>query len=280
MKFNLAFSGGGMKGIAYIGSLKYIEESKIQIKAASGTSAGAIFAYFTVLGLKYKQIKNIFYKVNLGEFQNLSVDNLLLKFGLDDGKKITDFLKAMITATTGKESTTFGELYEKTKKELVIVGSCIDQECAGPEYFTYKTHPNMKLVDALRITISIPIYYEYCIYENKRYVDGALFDNLPSTYFNDQDNTISFKLNDNSELDCSTLDKYIFHLLNTAVFAMQNKKLKKNIITINTNNNILNFNLTNEEKDILIDIGYNATKSFFESFQPLHRDFTGRRNSI
>jgi NTE family protein len=72
---NIAFSGGGIKGLAYIGVLKCIEEKGIKIKAASGTSAGSIFALFSVLGLKYKQVRNIFYTINLNEFHNLSINN-------------------------------------------------------------------------------------------------------------------------------------------------------------------------------------------------------------
>jgi NTE family protein len=280
---NIVFSGGGIKGIAYIGVLKCLEERGIKIKAASGTSAGAIFALFTVLGLKYIQVKNIFYNINLQDLQNLSINNLFDNFGLDNGEGPLNFFKAVVRVITGKETTTFAELYEKTKKELVIVGSCIEPDCAGPEYFTHKTFPNMKLVDALRISISIPLYYTFCNFENKRYVDGALFANCPFDYFNEPENTIGFRLIQDIDNDCSTLDKYILQLLHTTIFALQNKEQKqasKNIINIKINSNILDFDLSKEEKDKMINTGYTKTNEYFDSHPPLYREFLGRRNSI
>lgn len=276
---NIAFSGGGIKGLAYIGVLKYLEEKGIKIKAASGTSAGAIFALFAVLGLKYKQVKNIFYTINLNELQDLSINNLFENFGLDNGEGPLNFFKAVLRVTTGKETTTFAELYEKTKKELIIVGSCIEPDCAGPEYFTHKTHPDMKLIEALRISISIPLYYTYCIYNSKRYVDGALFVNCPFDYFNDTENTIGFNLIQESDKECLSLDKYILQLLHTTIFTLQNKE-HKNIIKIKINVDILELDLTKEEKDKMIEIGYEKTKEYFDSHPPFYRDYTGRRNSI
>jgi predicted acylesterase/phospholipase RssA len=278
---NIAFSGGGIKGLAYIGVLKYLEEKGIKIKAASGTSAGAIFALFSVLGIKHKQIKNIFYTINLNDFQNLSINNLFENFGLDNGDGPMNFFKAVVTVITGKESTTFAELYEKTKKELIIVGSCIEPNCAGPEYFTHKTFPNMKLIDALRISISIPLYYTYCLYNNKRYVDGALFANCPFEYFEDPENTIGVNVIKEPDTDCSTLDKYILQLLHASVFTLQNDKNKNNnIIQIKINLHILELDLSKKEKDEIIEIGYQKTKEYFDLHPPFYRKYTGRRNSI
>ena len=56
---NIAFSGGGAKGIAHIGTIKKIEEHNINIKAVSGTSAGAITALPYALGYKPDKIAEI-----------------------------------------------------------------------------------------------------------------------------------------------------------------------------------------------------------------------------
>lgn len=56
---NIAFSGGGAKGIAHVGTLRMIEEKNLKIKAVSGTSAGAISALPFALGYKPSKIANI-----------------------------------------------------------------------------------------------------------------------------------------------------------------------------------------------------------------------------
>lgn len=56
---NIAFSGGGAKGIAHVGTIRKIEESGLNIKAVSGTSAGAITALPYALGYKPNKIAEI-----------------------------------------------------------------------------------------------------------------------------------------------------------------------------------------------------------------------------
>ena len=56
---NLAFSGGGAKGIAHVGTLRKIAELDLNIKAVSGTSAGAITALPYALGYRPSKVANI-----------------------------------------------------------------------------------------------------------------------------------------------------------------------------------------------------------------------------
>lgn len=44
MKLGLCLAGGGVKGAAHIGVLKYMEKNNIKINYISGTSSGSIVA--------------------------------------------------------------------------------------------------------------------------------------------------------------------------------------------------------------------------------------------
>ena len=46
---------------------------------------------------------------------------------------------------------------KKADKKLILTGTCLNTK--NVEYFSYKTHPEMKLIDAIRITVSIPLIY-------------------------------------------------------------------------------------------------------------------------
>ena len=68
MKLGIAFAGGGLKGIAYIGVFKALEELGIKPDYMSGTSSGsmttALYAagysrLTTVLGVLYTSSPNI-----------------------------------------------------------------------------------------------------------------------------------------------------------------------------------------------------------------------------
>lgn len=58
---NLVFSGGGILGIAYLGTLDYLYKINLipQINRVAGTSAGAITACLTSFNLSFNQLKEI-----------------------------------------------------------------------------------------------------------------------------------------------------------------------------------------------------------------------------
>ena len=67
MVINVAFESGGIKGLAYVGVIKYLEERGYKIFKASGTSVGAIFAALLVSGFKHKEIIDIIENINISQ---------------------------------------------------------------------------------------------------------------------------------------------------------------------------------------------------------------------
>ena len=59
---NLVFSGGGVRGIAYLGALEMLDEYGIieNIQRVAGTSAGAITATIVSFGLSIQETINNF----------------------------------------------------------------------------------------------------------------------------------------------------------------------------------------------------------------------------
>jgi len=50
MKITLSLSGGGLRGAAHVGAIKFLEEQGVEITAVSGSSAGAIVGLFLASG--------------------------------------------------------------------------------------------------------------------------------------------------------------------------------------------------------------------------------------
>lgn len=77
---NVAFAGGGAKGIAYPGVLRGMAEKDMKIKRVSGTSAGAITALPFALGYTPKKIEEIVLQYDFTRFMYESnVNHFLLK---------------------------------------------------------------------------------------------------------------------------------------------------------------------------------------------------------
>ena len=73
---NLIFEGGGVKGVAYAGAIKVLEEKGIMssIMRVGGTSAGAINAELVGLGYTSAQTLNIMNKLNFKKFMDDRLD--------------------------------------------------------------------------------------------------------------------------------------------------------------------------------------------------------------
>ena len=80
---------------------------------------------------------------------------------------------------------TFKELFNKYNKKITITGVCLN-DCKL-HYFNNELTPDMKILDALRITMSIPILFKPVKYKNQIFVDGALGNNYPIDYFKEED---------------------------------------------------------------------------------------------
>ena len=67
---NIAFQGGGAKGVLHVGALQALEERKLldSVHRVAGTSAGAIAATLFAVGYSPKEIKDILFNFNFDEF--------------------------------------------------------------------------------------------------------------------------------------------------------------------------------------------------------------------
>lgn len=200
---NLVFEGGGIRGIAYAGVLKELENSGIikDIEKVGGTSAGAITALMISLGYSSTEIYEIisetkFQKFNDGEFIFFGgISRLSEKYGWYKGNKFTHWLENIIAAKTGNAEITLRELTENNFKQLYVTGTCLNKQKLL--VFSAETYPEMKVKDAVRISMSVPLYFEAVFIDstgkvykkNKKdknldiVVDGGILANFPIFLF-------------------------------------------------------------------------------------------------
>lgn len=200
---NLVFEGGGIRGIAYAGVLKVLENSGIikDIEKVGGTSAGAITALMISLGYSSDVIYEIisetkFQKFNDGEFIFFGgLSRLSEKYGWYKGNKFTHWLEKIIEAKTGDAEITLAALQQKNFKQLYVTGTCLNKQKLL--VFSAETYPQMKVKDAVRISMSVPLYFEAVFIDsvgkvykkNKKdknldiVVDGGILGNFPIFLF-------------------------------------------------------------------------------------------------
>jgi NTE family protein len=200
---NLALEGAGVRGIAYAGAIRYLEEYQMldSIKNVGGTSAGAIAALAIVLGYKSDEIEDLIYNTKIQKFNDGrflfvgGIARLNRKYGWYRGKAFTRWLEKVIEAKTDNADITFLQLHNKGFKDLYVTGSSLNHQKLL--VFSYKSYPNMKVKDAVRISMSIPLYFEAVIIDSagnvlrkssaSNYhdlvVDGGFTGNFPIAIF-------------------------------------------------------------------------------------------------
>ncbi len=198
---NLAFEGAGIRGLAYCGAIKALEADGTlkNIKRIAGTSAGAITAL--LLSIKYTaaEIKTIIGSTNFRKFNDGGVplfggaSRISKNYGWYKGDKFEKWLGKIIQNKTGNANITFAEI-AKNYTSLYITGTSLSQQKLY--VFSVENFPNMPVKNAVRISMSIPLYYKAvfmddtgAIYKVKKkinynvMVDGGFMCNFPIQLF-------------------------------------------------------------------------------------------------
>jgi NTE family protein len=261
----LCFSGGGIKGFAIIGILEYLEKNnKINIsliKNVVGTSCGAIISFLLSINYTINEIKEFILNFNFNILiNNIDIENIFINYGIDNGNKVIYMLESFLKNKYNLNDITFNEHYKLTNKQLIIIGTNYTKSCE--EVFNYIITPNMSVITAIRISISIPLIFTPVLYNDNYYVDGALVNNFPINYCNIQ-NTIGINittLNNNNKLDDITT------FINNCMHIILKKQYNSlNIIELNIiNYNAINFDISFKEKEELINNGYNIASKYMK----------------
>jgi len=200
---NLVFEGAGVRGIAYVGSLKALEgQNRIeQIENVAGTSAGAIAALCVSLGYNSQELEQIIQDAKIQRFNDGKfffvggVYRMSRSYGWYRSKAFTKWLEDIIHNKTQNADITFRELHERGFRNLYVTGTSLNHQKLI--VFSMETYPEMKIKDAIRISTSVPLYFEAVfidfgghVLNNKNLsgyfdvmVDGGLTGNFPITIF-------------------------------------------------------------------------------------------------
>lgn len=260
IKKNLIIGGGGIKGLCFLGALDKL--FKIfplkQFQNFSGVSVGSVIIVMLIIGYTIDELKDFFIHNDLYNFTDYKFSNLINNYGCDNGDKLLNLIKAFFKTKNVNYNITFIQFYQKFNKTIYICGSNISLETV--EYFSHLNNPNMKVIDALRISISIPILFTPIKYNNYYYVDGVFLENYPITPFKNSKKNISLLLDFDKNRSIQSFDTYLKKLIYSISNHLSHLKMKNYlnndiIYILNNNFNSFDFKLNNENKQILFQIG-------------------------
>ena len=267
----LCFSGGGTSCISFIGVLKYLVDNNYLdislIKNFVGTSGGAIIAFLLSINYSINYIYDFILSFNFKTLENNNkLDNLFKNNGFNTGIKFNYLFSQFLYNKLNINDITFQELFNLTNNKLLIIGTNYSKGCE--EIFSYEATPNMSVIIALRISMSIPILFTPVFYNSNYYIDGALVNNFPFNHCNKL-TTLGLFIN-NQYNETNNIDNIIILLKRSIEIILNNKNninYYNNIIIINkVITELVNYNLSLDDKNNLLNYGIEIATKFINKF--------------
>lgn len=264
---NLVLSGGSIKGLTYLGLIKSIQENPDfynNIKCFAGASIGSLICTFLILDIKYSHLSK-FIDTDFSQFLQLDIEDLIEKFGLDSGENYMKLIENILGENKGL---TFLDVFKKTNKRLIISATCLNNY--NIEYFDYMSHPKLKIIDAIRASISIPFLFTSVCMNGKTYIDGALLEPMPITLFNKK-NTLGIWIVDKNYNhgymgDLDSFQGFIYNFvicIKRRLDVLNNFETRYDILKISLENiSFLDFDLNIEKKNEIIKVGYDTMNNY------------------
>lgn len=276
----VCLSGGGIRGLLQLGVLheKYEHEEYDPkfCKEYAGISIGSVFCLLLVCGYTPIEIFTEIYKMDnfftVSDFHN--VWDVIKHMGFID---INSFIKKVdffVKKKMGK-SPTFEELWLKTNKTKTLYIGAVNVSKLREEKFCYTTHPNMKCIEAVKLSCNLPIIFQRQLHNNDFMVDGGLLNNFPWEYLSQNlKNVLGIVIvpnkcldvnNENIKKDTSTIN-YFHRILTLPMGRMTDLYCRLapsniDIYRVSWNGNgLLKFKMSSETKMNMFLRGYKMTE--------------------
>lgn len=168
----LVLGPGGMGYFAMLGAYTQMYDKISNVKGISGSSAGALLALLISIGKTPQEIYDISFDVNIKDLVKYNIKSFLDKYGLIDHSQIREKLISIC-----EREPTFKDL------DMDLYISAFNVNDSKTEYFSKETHPDMSVIDAVCMSISVPFLFSTMKYRDKIYIDGGTMECYPAPPF-------------------------------------------------------------------------------------------------
>ena len=248
----LALSGGGSKGIAHAGVLKFLAEQGIEPSCISGSSAGAIVGSMHAFGKKPEEILEFFKSIYFFHWKHFTFK----KPGIVD----SDSFKTYFEEIFG-ETTTLGEL------KIPIYITATDMVKGKSKIFSSDT----KIVDAILASTAVPGMISPYVIDDKLYSDGGILNHFPTDLLQGKcDSIIGVYVSPVQNMEAKNLNSIKAVTYRALELLTANSNLYKFnhcdlIIEPKELTNFSTFETNKAKMDLIFESGYNEAKKAFKN---------------
>lgn len=282
LEYACIFGGGAIRGVSFAGTIKALEELNISPTIIAGSSVGAIFAGLLSVGYNAEELREIFMQVNFELFRDIHF-GFGKDFALSKGEIFLDWLRELI------EKKHYGENYNKDgnspvtfadlNNNLVIITT--DLKNFKYKEFSKSETPDFEVAYAIRISSTMPGLMKPVEINDSLLVDGDLQKSWPAWRLSknlcpDDGRILEFRLEgdyegkgNNAINFMNTIYSCVTSLATDFIVDTYGNRDKFDYITINTGSVIVvDFSISKDKREELMDIGYEQTMDYFKNFLP------------
>lgn len=254
MKY-LVIGGGGQNIFSYLGVLKKIENDIKNAEEYSGASCGSFISFLLCLGKSIDDIIDIVFKIDQSGLGKFKLKNLYSNYGFINSNEIINYLIKLLDCDP-----TFSEL------DKILYVSSYNLNFQKTDYFSKYTHPNMSVIKAVCMSMSIPLIMTSIVVNGNYYLDGGIFEQAPLYPFlnrkGDEITIIQTSEDSDSYTDIKSLKDFIisfFYKCRTKILDTHDPNLY-NIINVKLLSSVsmVDFNIDDDTKWKLFFDGYNT----------------------
>ena len=299
-KVGVVLGGGGAKGAAHIGVLKYLEEQGIPIDYVAGTSMGSIIGGLYAMGYTPDELTQLIAEMNWSEYIGNKIDRSMMSeearhrnstlmlnvpFSLENlfnRQQNMSFISQLPSAYVNNSSLVnlFNDLcigYEQEMdfNDLPIPFACVATDMITGEEVVLRSG---NVPNAMRASMAIPGVFSPVTYGDKVLVDGGLVNNFPADVLREMgaDIIIGVEITSTKEVSAKDL-KSLPQLFGRLVVNSTNAKRGENramcrvhIIPDISGYGTLSF--TPEAIDTLVQRGYKRASEFHDQLISIKRE--------
>ena len=235
---------------ALIGGLKARESELVDVQEISGSSAGSILALFLAVGMSVDEILNTAVSINISNFFKIKLGSFFTKFGFVDINPI----RKKLVDICGSDPT-----FSDIDMKIYISAFCLNS--SETVYFSKDTHPDMKVIDAVCMSMAVPFIFSCGTYMDKTYIDGGMKEEYPLTPFLNKKphevTCLKIRTNQIYQEDINTPKDFVETLVRSALANRERYNTPIEELEINIGDtNIFDFNMSYEEKIKLFNVGF------------------------
>jgi predicted acylesterase/phospholipase RssA len=263
--YQLCISGGGIRGLSFVGALYELHLKGIKdFNVIAGCSMGAFIGACLIIGYTPEELLNYLFDYDFSSLKDIDVNNFRTNKSIMKGRKVHDFYYKVFAEKLESPNISLQKLFELTKIKFIVAVTCINTQTV--EYISHETHPELGLHLLICMTTAIPGILPGISYNGRVYVDGAIVDNLPFYVLDPTGPPIivittlsrTEPFIDNHAFNLFTYFSTILRIIYRTPVISESTLLryKAKLYEIDTGNiSVISFNLTHDDKYKLIQSG-------------------------